>query len=107
MDFLHENITWAYLVFLGDLSSALPFTQGLFRNFRFSLDASRLVLWVKRDILRNALTFWLLSEDQVPRSNIFWLSLLNLADIRLTTMTLAKSWTGFMLNTFCPRVGSF
>ena len=36
-------------------------------------------------------------------TEICWLSALNLKDILVTT-TLAKSWTGFMLNMFCPMM---
>ena len=53
---------------------------GPFQNFWLSLDTCGLFQLARRDIPHNALTFYLLSEDQISECNILCLSSLNLTD---------------------------
>ena len=57
MGFLNENDSLAHFAILGELSSLLLFTVGIFKTFKFSLAVSWLFQGAKNDIPCNTLMF--------------------------------------------------
>ena len=90
MGFLHENITLAYFVFLGELSFDLFLVKGMFGNFGF---LSLLAGFSNR------------KRASLRTPNIEMESLL-ITEFRQSGNP-TEPWTGLILTTSCPKNGLF
>ena len=86
MDFLNENITWAFFVYFGQLLSGLSLTVSFFKNFGIVIVFSYFLVvffnsqrWTKLATLQY---FCWLRWPAVERQSFFWFILLNTEDKR-------------------------